>query len=466
MKMKIEMSAGQECPENMESELEAIKLCREILKKAKGRKAQGAEVYMTSSESTSIEIKDQRVDSFELAKDRGIGLRVMVDGACGFSYCNDFNSDSINKLIDKAISSARNSTPDEFRGFSEAVERYPQVNCFDEKLSEISIEEKIEKTRFAEKTGRDFDKRIINVRKCSFDDTQYEVAILNTKGLEYTNRGTYCSSSITLIAQENNVMETGWEIDSSRWFKNLDFEMVGREAARRAVEMLGATSVETKKVPVLLDPYVAMEFLSIFASSLSADNVQKGKSMLSGKTGESVAAKQISIVDNGLLPEGLASAPADGEGVPMQRTVLVENGVLRGFLYDIYTAKKDDTVSTGNGFRGGFKDTPRVSVSNFYIEKGNISQEEIVSEIDDGFLIREAMGVHTANPISGDFSLGVSGLWIKGGKISFPVRGVVISGNIMDLFRSVKKVGSDLRFYGRIGAPTLMIEEMSVSGKG
>src|SRR3989338_9167017 len=117
MKMKIEMSAGQECPENMESELEAIKLCREILKKAKGRKAQGAEVYMTSSESTSIEIKDQRVDSFELAKDRGIGLRVMVDGACGFSYCNDFNSDSINKLIDKAISSARNSTPDEFRGF-------------------------------------------------------------------------------------------------------------------------------------------------------------------------------------------------------------------------------------------------------------------------------------------------------------------------------------------------------------
>ena len=445
--------------------MEKIKLCREILKKTESRKVQSAEIYMASSESTSIEIKDQKVDSFELAKDRGIGLRVMVNKACGFSFCNDFNNSSISNLIDKAISSSTNSTPDEFRGFSEAVKKYPQVNCFDENLSKISIEEKIEKTRLVERLGREFDRRIINVRKCSFDDTSYEVAILNSNGLEYTNKGTYCSSSITLIAQENNVMETGWEMDSSRWFKNLNFEMVGREAGKRAVEMLGATSVETKKVPVLFDPYVSMEFLSIFASSLSADNVQKGKSMLAGKKGENVAAEKITIIDNGLLPEGLASAPADGEGIPMQRTVLVEKGILKGFLYDLYTAKKDNTASTGNGFRGGFKDTPRVSVSNFYIEKGTLSQKEIISRIDDGFLIREAMGVHTANPISGDFSLGVSGLWIKGGKISFPVRGVVISGNIMDLFRSVKKVGSDLRFYGRIGAPTLMIEEMNVSGK-
>ena len=445
--------------------MEKVKLCREILKKTESRKVQSAEIYMASSESTSIEIKDQKVDSFELAKDRGIGLRVMVNKACGFSFCNDFNSSSISNLIDKAISSATNSTPDEFRGFSEVVEKYPQVNCFDENLSKISIEEKIEKTRLVERIGKEFDKRIVNVRKCSFDDTRYEVAILNTNGLEYTNSGTYCSSSITLIAQENNVMETGWEMDSSRWFKNLNFEMVGREAGKRAVEMLGATSVETKKVPVLFDPYVSMEFLSIFASSLSADNVQKGKSMLAGKKGENVAAEKITIIDDGLLPEGLASAPADGEGIPMQRTVLIEKGILKGFLYDLYTAKKDNTASTGNGFRGGFKDTPRVSVSNFYIEKGTLSQKEIISKIDDGFLIREAMGVHTANPISGDFSLGVSGLWIKGGKISFPVRGVVISGNIMDLFRSVKKVGSDLRFYGRIGAPTLMIEEMNVSGK-
>jgi len=441
-------------------------LCREILKQAEIKKVHAAEVYMTSSESTSIEIKDQMVDSFELAKDKGIGLRVIVNGACGFSYSNNFSKNAIKGLIEKAIISAKNSTPDKFRNFPEAVKKYPEVRCFDDDLKKISVEEKIERTKLVEKVGRDFDRRITNVRKCSYNDTQYEVIILNSHGLHYSNRGTYCSCSITLIAQEKKAMETGWEMDFSRQFNELDFERVGREAARRAIEMLGAISIETKKVPVLLDPYVAMEFLSIFASSLSADHVQKGKSMLEGKLGERVAARQVSIIDDGTLPGGIGSAPADGEGVPMERTDLVKSGILKGFLYDLYTASKDNTVSTGNGFRGGFKDTPHVGISNLYIEKGEFSQEKIISDIDEGFLIKEAMGVHTANPISGDFSLGVSGLWIRGGKISFPVRGVVISGNILDLFKSVERVGSDLRFFGRIGSPTLMVKEMNISGKG
>jgi PmbA protein len=209
-----------------------------------------------------------------------------------------------------------------------------------------------------------------------------------------------------------------------------------------------------------------MEFLSIFASSLSAENVQKGKSMLEGRINEQVAATGITITDDGTLPEGIASAPADGEGIPMQRTVLIESGILKGFLYDLYTAKKDNTSSTGNGFRSGFKGTPHVGISNFYIEKGEFSQEKIISEVDEGFLIKEAMGIHTANPISGDFSLGVSGLWIKGGKVSFPVRGVVLSGNILDLFKSIEKIGADLRFFGGMGAPTLLVKEMNISGKG
>ena len=445
--------------------MKPIDFCREILKEAQSKNVQETEVYMVSSTSTSIEIKDQKVDSFELAKDKGIGLRVIADGACGFSYSNDFSKKIIKSLTEEAITSAKNTTPDKFRSFPKPVKEYPSVNCFDKGLSKISVEEKIEKTKLMEKTARDFDRRIVNVRKCSYEDTMYEVAILNSHGLQYTNKGTHSSCSITLIAQENETMETGWEMDFSRGFKNLDFEKVGREAARRGIEMLGAKHVETKKAPVLLDPYVGMEFLSVFASSLSADNVQKGKSMLAGKISEQVASPNITIVDDGLLPEGIGSSPADGEGVPMQRTILIESGILKGFLYDLYTAKKDNTSSTGNGSRGGFKDTPHVGVSNFYIEKGTLSREKIISEIDEGLLIKEVMGLHMANPISGDFSLGVSGLWIKGGKVAFPVRGVVLSGNMLDLFKSIEKLGADLRFFGRMGSPTLLVREMNISGK-
>ena len=446
--------------------MKSIDFCREVLKEAQAKHVQETEVYMVSSTSTSIEIKDQKVDSFELAKDNGIGLRVIADGACGFSYSNDFSKKVIKNIIEKAISSAKNTTPDKFRSFPKPVKEYPEVNCLDKGLMKISVEEKIDKTKLIEKTARDFDKRIVNIRKCSYEDTRYEVVILNSHGLQYSNKGTHCSCSITLIAQENDIMETGWEMDFSRGFKNLDFEKVGREAAKRGIEMLGATHVETKRVPVLLDPYVGMEFLSIFASSLSADNVQKGKSMLGGKISEQVASPNITIIDDGILPEGIGSSPADGEGVPMQRTVLIQSGILKGFLYDLYTAKKDNTSSTGNGSRSGFKDTPHVGISNLYIEKGKFSQEKIISEIDEGFLIREVMGMHTANPISGDFSLGVSGLWIKGGKVSFPVRGVVLSGNILDLFKSIERVGADLRFFGRMGSPTLLVKEMNISGKG
>jgi len=161
----------------------------------------------------------------------------------------------------------------------------------------------------------------------------------------------------------------------------------------------------------------------------------------------------------------IGSAPFDGEGVPTSRTVLVDGGILKGFLHNSYTAAKEGLPSTGNGIRHSFKGTPEVGTTNFYVENGNTTPENIIKEISEGLYITEIMGMHTANPISGDFSLGASGIWIEGGELKQPVRGIAVAGNITELLQRVDAVGNDLRFYGTKGSPTLRIREMSLSGK-
>jgi PmbA protein len=219
------------------------------------------------------------------------------------------------------------------------------------------------------------------------------------------------------------------------------------------------------KSPVILDNSVATEFLGIFSSLLSSESVQKGKSLLAHRQGEEVVNPLVSIVDDGLMEHKLGSRPFDDEGVPTSRKYLIKNGVLQGFLYNVYTAKKDGVMSTGNAVRGAFSGLPTVGPTNLYIPASPSSSdpEDLCRVMDRGLYITDAMGIHTANPISGEFSIGVSGLWIDGGVVKHPVKEAVISGNILDLFRRVSSVGSDLRFYGNVGSPSLLIGPTDIS---
>jgi PmbA protein len=266
------------------------------------------------------------------------------------------------------------------------------------------------------------------------------------------------------VAEEGGNSETGWEFDYNRFYKNLKIEDVGIEAAEKAIKMLGAKRINTCRVPVILDPKVSCDFLGILSSSLSADSVQKGKSMLADKLNSKIASPILNLIDDGTLDGGIGSAPVDGEGTPTKRTPLIEKGCLKGFLHNIYTANKWKTSSTGNSVRGGFKGLPGVGVTNLFVEKGNISREGLINGVDKGLYITEAMGVHTANPISGDFSIGIAGHYIENGKISFPVRGVVMAGNILELMKGVEAVADDLRFFGRVGSPSIKISEVVISG--
>ena len=219
------------------------------------------------------------------------------------------------------------------------------------------------------------------------------------------------------------------------------------------------------RCPAVLDNHVAGEILEVLSQAFLAENVQKGKSLLAGRVGEELFSKLIRIRDDGTLKEGMGTAPFDGEGIPQQNTVLVEGGRLIGFLYDSYCAAKDKTIATGNATRGNSKNPPRMGVTNFFVENGTVSPAALVAGIDKGIMITEVLGMHTANPVSGDFSVGGAGFLVEHGAVTVPVKGIAISGNILDLFRHVDLVANDLRFFGPVGSPSLRISALDVSGE-
>jgi len=268
-------------------------------------------------------------------------------------------------------------------------------------------------------------------------------------------------------AENGQDSQMGWYFMGSRFLNEVSFEDVGKYAARRAVQLLGSKRMYARKTPVILDNSVAVEFMGIFASSLSSESVQKGKSLLSGKKGKKVVSPKINMVDNGLIPGRLGSRPVDDEGVPSQDKTLIKEGILTGYLYNTYTAKKEGVSSTGNAVRSSFTGLPSVGLSNLYIEAVSrsdvLSIEEIFKAADTCLYVTEAMGVHTANPISGEFSVGVSGLLIEKGEIAFPVKEAVISGNILSFFENIEAVGDDLVFFGNVGSPSLLFGPTDIS---
>jgi PmbA protein len=270
------------------------------------------------------------------------------------------------------------------------------------------------------------------------------------------------------VAEDGDEAQLGWGFSVGRALSEVDFTKVGKDAARRAVQMLGAKRISSCKSPILFDSSVSAEFLSVLSSMLSAENIQKGRSLLKGKTGQSVISTSLSVIDNGTLSHGPGRRPFDDEGTPVQENILIKQGVLRGFMYDTLTANKDGVSSTGNAMRGGPQGIPTISSINMFFQaEGAASSpepiEKLFSSLKTGMYVTEAMGVHTINPVSGDFSVGVSGLWYDKGEPAHAVKEAVISGNILTLFQAVTGIADDMEFFGSIGSPSLLFEPLDIS---
>ncbi len=440
-------------------------LAEEILKRAAARGADHAEVYMLAARSLSAEVKSGEVDALERSIDFGYSLRVIRKGCPGFSYSTD--PADWRRVADDALEASLFTGEDPCLGIAEPGE-YESPEIYDDDIAAITEEDAIERVRLVEEAALGRDPRVKRVRKASGSFGESEVYIVNSRGLEAGYRATSASAQITVVAEEGGDAQMGWGYESNRFLEDVDFGLVGREAADRALRLLGAGKTSTGKGSVLLESSVASEFLGILASSFSSENVQKGKSLLINKKGAMVLPEHITIADSGLLKGRVGSRPFDAEGVPSREKELVQQGRLTGYLYNIHTACKDGTVSTGNAVRSGIHGTPTVGISNFYLQAASdeiiYSGDELIRQVRRGLLVTEAMGIHTANPITGEFSIGVTGLWIEKGEVSHPVKEAAVSGSILEFFGKIAGTGSKLRFYGKIGAPDILIEDVDISG--
>jgi len=443
-------------------------LAEDIIKKALNRGCDAAEVYVKNARGISVEVKNGKVEALKASLDFGIALRIIKKQKTGFSFTTD--PEGIEKILYEAMNGAEWTHEDKFACIPDSMPA-GEVLIFDTHIESLKEEDAIRDAILLEESALTLDERIKKVRKAEVSAGSGSTAIINSRGLNASYKSTYYAAHVTTLAKDaGGDSQMGWDYAGSRRRSDVDIVTVGKEASRRAIELLGSRKISSVRVPVVLSTAVAVDFLEILSASLSSEAVQKQRSFLTGKVGKNIVSSIIDVIDDGTMAWGTGTRPVDDEGVPARNKTLVSEGILKGYLYNTYTAKKDGVSSTGNAVRG-FKSLPGVGVTNIYIkpalsqesEKKNVETNTLVKSMSKGILVLGAMGIHTANPISGDFSVGISGLWIENGEAMYPVKEAVMSGNILEMFNKVEAVGDDLRFYGSTGSPSLLIGEMDIS---
>ncbi len=424
------------------------------------------EICRMTASRLGVEARQRELDTLKLATDTGIALRIIVDGRLGFSYSTNPDPEALKRIVEFAEAAAGATESDSHYSFKnyppEAYRR--DLDLVDSSLASIGDEERIKRTLELEGITLEYDPRVTQVQRAVISQQDTRMEIINSAGLSCRDRSTLFSASVIAYAEDENDNQVGWDVSFSHFWKDLDIDSAAKGAAKRAVAQLGAKPIASMAAPIVLDNLVSSMFLDTLSDCFDMEQVDKGKSVLAGKSGEQAFASVINIVNDGILPKGAGTFSFDGEGTPRTRAVLVDKGVLQGFLYDNYYASKHETESNGASSRGSVKAPPAIGVSNIFIEPGAVAMSEMEADMEQGMVVTDVMGIHTANRVTGDFSVGASGFLVSKGERVRPVKGVMITGNILDMFSRVIKVGDDLKFMGNVGAPSLMIEQMDISG--
>lgn len=440
------------------------KICQNLIAKGLKLGADNLEIFFLNSKDLDIQVNNQRIENIKLAEERGIGIRAYRNNSMGFAFTTDLDGTALDKVLNQALINSNYTSEDQYNILPKKCNEYPKVQLYDEEIINASMDDKIFLAMEIEQHAKAYDSRVKFVQRAGYEDAQYENFIINSHGLEAYYQGAYCGGYALAIGEEKGDNQTGFGMQYALKYRELNPKQIGQQAGKRAVRLLGASRVSSQRAPIVLEPYIATSFLGIIAPALSGNSVQKGKSFLANKIDQTVASELVTIIDDGNMEGGILSAPFDGEGVPTSKKSLIEKGVLKQYLHNSYTAAKANTQSTGNGIRGTYRSTPEVGTTNFYIAPGNLPPEEIIKDIEQGLYVTDVMGLHTANTISGDFSLGASGIWIEKGKLSKPVRGIAIAGNLRDILFNIDMVCNDLTFFVGKGSPTIKINDISISG--
>lgn len=444
-----------------------MELAQDVVARALRAGATDAECTIVEGDEFSANVRMREIENLKEAGSRGAGLRILRGRRTGSSYTSDLSGEGIERLVQSAIELADFTTEDPHAGLPDPDEfgSIPgDLALYSAEVEQLDTAFKIETAQRAEDAALAADPRIANSEGASFDTHVGRHIFANSRGFSGEYRSSYCSLSTVPVARDGDSMERDYWYTLARNFAGLEPpEQVGRTAARRALRRLHPVKVATQKVPVIFDQAAARSLLENLFEAVHGMSVYRHESFLAGKLGEKVASDRVTVIDDGTIPGLFGTSPFDDEGVPSRRTVVIDRGVLKSYLLNTYAARKLGMKTTGNASRG-LAGNAGIGHGNFYLEKGVQTPEELIAGVSNGFFVTELMGFGV-NIVTGDYSRGAAGLWIRNGELAFAVSEVTIAGNLKEMLMGLEAAGSDLEFRGSTAAPTLKIGEMTVGGK-
>jgi len=443
-------------------------VAQDIVRRAMKGGSTAAECVAREGDEFSTLVRLGQVETLKESGSRSIGVRIFFGQRSASTYSSDFSRSGLDRMLNSALELAKITSEDPFGGIPPADQLgqiHGDLDLYHEDVYSLPGPERIDYARRTEKAALDFDPRIKNSEGGSFDAATGHKVLANSHGFVGEFSRSYCSVAAVPIAQtDEGAMQRDYWFSVARTLKKLDSpEKVGRIAAERTLRRLGARKAKTAKVPVVFDPMVSTSILEHIFEGINGDSVYRGASFLAGKLGQKIAGDNVTIIDDGTIAGGFGTSPFDGEGIPTRRTVVIENGVLKSYLLNTYTARKLGLQTTGNASRG-LAGTPGIGPGNYFLQPGRKSRQDLIANIKEGLYVTEFLG-QGVNLVTGDYSRGASGLWISNGELTYPVEEITVAGNLKDLFFNISEIAGDLEFRGAVAAPTIRIDGLIVGGE-
>ena len=436
-----------------------------VFSKAHEKNIEEFEIYFLSGKNISLKVFKGKIESFSDNQNQGISFRGKFDGKMGYSYTESFEEEDADFLINEAYENGSVIESSDEQIIYEGGGEYIPVNTYEENLKNIEIPQIENFLINLEKEAYSLDKRIKTVVVCMFGMGESERIIKNSKGISLHDRGNTAYSYISVSAEENGVVKTGSDFKVSRDFKAFDYKTLAENAVKKAAAKLDTVKPELKENICVIENTAFTSLLDSMTGIFSAEAVQKNLSLLKGKLGEKIAYEKFTLIDDPHLENGEGSCSFDSEGVPTKYKELVSKGILKTYLYNLKTAKKDGVKSTGNAAKGGYKGTIGISPFNLYVKKGEVSFDELLKKMDRGVIITDFAGLHSGlNSVSGDFSLAAEGFIVENGKKGKAFNQITVAGNFFELLLNIEEIGEDMKFsLSGTGSPSVLVKNLHFS---